>query len=89
VSPLDAGAYVLRCRTAVANGFREAGESCIADSDCRSGACGQLANGSHACFRSCDVAAASACPGALTCQAGAYRFTGTLGNVITLDGCAP
>lgn len=90
VSPSDAGAYLLRCRAPVLGGSqREAGVACAADSDCAGGACGTLADTSRVCFRACDPVAMSACPAGLTCRAGAFRFTSTMGTTVTLDGCAP
>jgi len=88
VSPLDAGAYVLRCRPPAQAGFREGGAFCSSDTECRSGACGRLSDGGTACFRACDTATGT-CPAGLTCQAGAYRFTSTAGVPVLLDGCAP
>ncbi len=88
VSPLDAGSIVLRCRPPAQVGFREAGAPCVANTECRSGACGRLADGGSGCFRACDPAGAL-CPAGTTCQAGAYRFTATHGNTVAIDGCAP
>jgi hypothetical protein len=87
VSPLDAGAVVLRCRAPVAFA-QEAGAFCGADSQCASGACGQVA-GQQRCFQPCDVSGPSPCPGTLTCRAAAFTFRATAGNNVVLDGCAP
>ncbi|MBL8950863.1 MAG: hypothetical protein JNK82_08810 [Myxococcaceae bacterium] len=89
VSPFDAGAYVLRCRPPSQFGTREGGVPCIANTDCRSGACGRLtADGGQACYRACDTAT-GLCPAGLSCQPNAYRFTSTGGSPVLLDGCAP
>lgn len=89
VSPADAGQYVLRCRPNANGGFREAGQACASNNECLSGACGQLGDNSRICYRACDPAGAALCPAGLTCRAGAFRFTSTAGNIVTLDGCAP
>lgn len=89
VSPADAGAYVLRCRPRVQGLNREAGQSCTTNTECSSGACGQLGDSTRVCYRACDPAGAATCPAGLTCRAGAFRFTATAGNFIQLDGCAP
>jgi hypothetical protein len=89
VSPFDAGGEVLRCRPPVASANLEADVACSVDSDCASGACGMLANGTRVCFRACDALLPSACPVGLTCRAQAFRFTATRGDTVLLDGCAP
>jgi hypothetical protein len=82
-------ALALHCRPR-AKGSLAAGEACAMDSQCESGACGLLTDGSEQtiCFSACKVGGA-ACAGALSCRPGGFLFTTPAGQSVLFDGCAP
>ena len=85
----NGGQVVLRCRTVTA-GVKRAGDSCTADSECATGACGTLRPPStgtgRACFEACT--GVTACPGSTTCRLGGMQV-GVSGGPAVVDSCAP
>ncbi len=84
------GPLVLRCRAASFSGAVAAGQPCLADAECESGACALLTSPAtgRVCFAPC-VPGVTACPGALSCVAQAVSLRDRQGNTQPFAACVP
>lgn len=83
------GNLITVCRAPSQFGSVAGGGSCVVDSNCRSGVCGELvAGGGKVCLQPCS-ASQSSCTGGMTCQPGAVQVKRPDGTYQSFEACAP
>lgn len=89
VDPQSAMTNLVSACRAPTSGANFAGEGCSADSDCTSGACGEVAaSGQKVCLSLCQVSGTD-CPAAQRCVAAGVRLRRADGAFQSFDGCVP